>query len=190
MFNFGFCWFGLWFFMFWWFGFSLFHLVWCYMCCFCMNVWEYFDGYVRVFLGFVTLNEIVTFGIWNIWFLHLGCWYWCKDLSFGSHSWSWFCNFCLLVLWYFRLDVYIHDYLVKRDLKASAQAFQAEGKVSSDPVGEWPRSKEVQFFVSVLFILVILIWMLFVLVICDCSYWCPGRIFVWVVVGFLGHIYC
>ncbi|XP_057505079.1 transcriptional corepressor LEUNIG-like isoform X2 [Actinidia eriantha] len=31
------------------------------------------------------------------------------------------------------LDVYIHDYLVKRDLKASAQAFQAEGKVS-DPV--------------------------------------------------------
>ena len=34
-----------------------------------------------------------------------------------------------------RLDVYIHDYLVKRDLKASAQAFQAEGKVS-DPVGK------------------------------------------------------
>uniref|UniRef100_A0A151UG91 Transcriptional corepressor LEUNIG n=1 Tax=Cajanus cajan TaxID=3821 RepID=A0A151UG91_CAJCA len=32
------------------------------------------------------------------------------------------------------LDVYIHDYLVKRDLKASAQAFQAEGKISSDPV--------------------------------------------------------
>ncbi|XP_047340603.1 transcriptional corepressor LEUNIG-like isoform X2 [Impatiens glandulifera] len=32
------------------------------------------------------------------------------------------------------LDVYIHDYLIKRDLKASAQAFQAEGKVSSDPV--------------------------------------------------------
>lgn len=34
-----------------------------------------------------------------------------------------------------RLDVYIHDYLVKRDLKATAQAFQTEGKVSSDPVG-------------------------------------------------------
>ncbi|CAK8568678.1 unnamed protein product [Lathyrus sativus] len=32
------------------------------------------------------------------------------------------------------LDVYIHDYLVKRDLKVSAQAFQTEGKVSSDPV--------------------------------------------------------
>lgn len=33
--------------------------------------------------------------------------------------------------------MYIHDYLVKRDLKATAQAFQAEGKVSSDPVGEY-----------------------------------------------------
>lgn len=32
--------------------------------------------------------------------------------------------------------MYIHDYLVKRDLKATAQAFQAEGKVSSDPVGK------------------------------------------------------
>ncbi|KAG6391285.1 hypothetical protein SASPL_149038 [Salvia splendens] len=32
------------------------------------------------------------------------------------------------------LDVYIHDYLVKRDLKVTAQAFQTEGKVSSDPV--------------------------------------------------------
>ncbi|KAK7277138.1 hypothetical protein RIF29_18288 [Crotalaria pallida] len=32
------------------------------------------------------------------------------------------------------LDVYIYDYLVKRDLKATAQAFQAEGKVSSDPI--------------------------------------------------------
>ncbi|OIW03074.1 hypothetical protein TanjilG_19354 [Lupinus angustifolius] len=32
------------------------------------------------------------------------------------------------------LDVYIYDYLLKRDLKAAAQAFQAEAKVSSDPV--------------------------------------------------------
>ncbi|KAJ4957815.1 hypothetical protein NE237_024926 [Protea cynaroides] len=32
------------------------------------------------------------------------------------------------------LDVYIYDYLVKRNLLASAKAFQAEGKVSSDPV--------------------------------------------------------
>lgn len=39
-----------------------------------------------------------------------------------------------------RLDVYIHDYLVKRDLKATAQAFQAEGKVSSDPVGKKSQS--------------------------------------------------
>jgi len=32
---------------------------------------------------------------------------------------------------------------VKRDLKASAQAFQAEGKVSSDPVGELLRKEVV-----------------------------------------------
>nr|XP_010925121.1 transcriptional corepressor LEUNIG isoform X2 [Elaeis guineensis] len=32
------------------------------------------------------------------------------------------------------LDVYIYDYLVKRNLQATAKAFQAEGKVSSDPV--------------------------------------------------------
>ncbi|KAF3791857.1 Transcriptional corepressor LEUNIG-like protein [Nymphaea thermarum] len=32
------------------------------------------------------------------------------------------------------LDVYIYDYLVKRNLQASAKAFLAEGKVSSDPV--------------------------------------------------------
>ncbi|CAN1331384.1 Transcriptional corepressor LEUNIG [Linum perenne] len=32
------------------------------------------------------------------------------------------------------LDVYIYDYLVKRKLDASAKAFQAEGKVSTDPV--------------------------------------------------------
>ncbi|RWW22922.1 hypothetical protein GW17_00012856, partial [Ensete ventricosum] len=34
-----------------------------------------------------------------------------------------------------RLDVYIYDYLMKRNLHASAKTFQAEGKVSSDPVG-------------------------------------------------------
>ncbi|THU63384.1 hypothetical protein C4D60_Mb01t15200 [Musa balbisiana] len=32
------------------------------------------------------------------------------------------------------LDVYIYDYLVKRKLQATAKAFQAEAKVSSDPV--------------------------------------------------------
>ncbi|CAO2203966.1 unnamed protein product [Urochloa humidicola] len=32
------------------------------------------------------------------------------------------------------LDVYIYDYFVKRNLQATAKAFQAEGKVSSDPV--------------------------------------------------------
>ena len=34
-----------------------------------------------------------------------------------------------------RLDVYIHDYLLKRKLHASAKAFMAEGKVATDPVG-------------------------------------------------------
>lgn len=37
--------------------------------------------------------------------------------------------------WWCRLDVYIYDYLVKRNLQASAKAFLNEGKVSSDPVG-------------------------------------------------------
>ncbi|KAJ4749514.1 Transcriptional corepressor leunig-like protein [Rhynchospora pubera] len=32
------------------------------------------------------------------------------------------------------LDVYIYDYFLKRNLQATAKAFQAEGKVSSDPV--------------------------------------------------------
>ncbi|KAG0562630.1 hypothetical protein KC19_9G161000 [Ceratodon purpureus] len=32
------------------------------------------------------------------------------------------------------LDVYIYDYLIKRNLQASAKAFLNEGKVSSDPV--------------------------------------------------------
>lgn len=31
--------------------------------------------------------------------------------------------------------MYIYDYFVKRNLQATAKAFQAEGKVSSDPVG-------------------------------------------------------
>nr|QEX51155.1 transcriptional corepressor LEUNIG-like isoform X1 [Cymbidium ensifolium] len=32
------------------------------------------------------------------------------------------------------LDVYIYDYFMKRNLQATAKAFQAEGKVTSDPV--------------------------------------------------------
>ena len=50
----------------------------------------------------------------------------------------------------YRLDLYIHDYLLKRDLKATAQAFQAEGKVSSDPVGMIPSPWK--FTVTVCFI--------------------------------------
>lgn len=41
-----------------------------------------------------------------------------------------FCLFC------FRLDVYIHDYFVKRKLHNAAKAFMTEGKVSTDPVGK------------------------------------------------------
>lgn len=41
-----------------------------------------------------------------------------------------FGSFCLC-----RLDVYIHDYLLKRKLHASAKAFMTEGKVATDPVG-------------------------------------------------------
>lgn len=59
----------------------------------------------------------------------------CQSLFLWSFTFApdiW-CNMFLLD---YRLDVYIHDYLVKRDLKATAQAFLAEGKVSSDPVGK------------------------------------------------------
>lgn len=41
-----------------------------------------------------------------------------------------------------RLDVYIHDYLMKRKLHNSAKAFQAEAKVSTDPVGK-ARKEEI-----------------------------------------------
>ena len=36
-----------------------------------------------------------------------------------------------------RLDVYIYDYLIKRNLQASAKAFLNKGKVSSDHVGNF-----------------------------------------------------
>ncbi|KAL1143266.1 hypothetical protein V6Z11_A11G150000 [Gossypium hirsutum] len=32
------------------------------------------------------------------------------------------------------LDVYIHDYMLKRKLHASAKAFMTEGKVATDPL--------------------------------------------------------
>ena len=36
--------------------------------------------------------------------------------------------------------MYIYDYLIKRNLQASAKAFLNEGKVSSDPVGMYSLS--------------------------------------------------
>ena len=35
-----------------------------------------------------------------------------------------------------RLDLYIHDYLMKRQLHATARTFQAEGNVSTNPIGK------------------------------------------------------
>lgn len=39
------------------------------------------------------------------------------------------------LVFFARLDVYIHDYLLKRKLHNSAKAFMTEGKVATDPVG-------------------------------------------------------
>lgn len=41
-----------------------------------------------------------------------------------------------LILGNCRLDVYIYDYLLKRNLQTTAKAFMAEGKVAADPVGK------------------------------------------------------
>lgn len=54
-----------------------------------------------------------------------------------------------------RLDVYIHDYFVKRNLHATARAFQAESRVPRDTVGKI-RSKQISrkiviFFHSLVF---------------------------------------
>lgn len=38
--------------------------------------------------------------------------------------------------WRSRLDSYIYDYLLKRNMQNTAKAFQAESNVPSDPVGE------------------------------------------------------
>lgn len=40
------------------------------------------------------------------------------------------------IFWDDRLDVYIYDYLMKRKLHNTAKSFQAEGQVSTDPVGK------------------------------------------------------
>ena len=36
---------------------------------------------------------------------------------------------------FYRLDVYIYDYLMKKELHATAKSFMNEGKVAPDPVG-------------------------------------------------------
>lgn len=61
------------------------------------------------------------------------------DIIFCSFVklWSFFDDFILILElpFFARLDVYIHDYLLKRKLHASAKAFMTEGKVATDPVG-------------------------------------------------------
>ena len=52
----------------------------------------------------------------------------------------------LMNLIFFRLDVYIYDYLLKRNLHDSAKAFMAEGKVSGDPVGKTMKQYVFSFF--------------------------------------------
>jgi len=49
-----------------------------------------------------------------------------------------------------RLDVYIYDYLVKRNLQTTAKAFMAEGKVAADPVGNGHSTFE-SFSLDVIF---------------------------------------
>lgn len=44
-------------------------------------------------------------------------------------------NILFLFLLFYRLDVYIYDYLVKKKLHATAKSFMTEGKVAPDPVG-------------------------------------------------------
>ncbi len=65
-----------------------------------------------------------------------GCDY--LQLHVRMYPWSFLLSFGLmpvLSLEVCRLDVYIYDYLVKRNLQAIAKAFLNECKVSSDPVG-------------------------------------------------------
>lgn len=50
------------------------------------------------------------------------------------------------LVFFFRLDVYIYDYLLKRNLHDSAKAFMAEGKVSGDPVGKTMKQYVFSFF--------------------------------------------
>lgn len=66
--------------------------------------------------------------------------------------------------------MYIHDYLVKRDLKASAQAFQAEGKVSSDPVGMCSKYSVLKgwFFFCILFLVLRSLSVCIVPFVCHC----------------------
>ncbi|RRT67895.1 hypothetical protein B296_00024042, partial [Ensete ventricosum] len=67
-------------------------------------------AYIAIAIYVLSLRRVVVF---------------CSNWGFCLDFFSFFC----------RLDVYIYDYLLKRNLQTTAKAFMAEGKVSADPVG-------------------------------------------------------
>lgn len=86
--------------------------------------------------------------------------------------------------------MYIHDYLVKRDMKATAQAFQAEGKVSSEPVGECFWMFFFHLFGSIWSGIVPFVHVDIDFRVVGYSYRCAWRLSFRMVVGFLGYIHC
>lgn len=93
------------------------------------NNWE--ADKMSVILNFtISLLFIKAFGFCTeqlCLFSSLYNWFYCSSI---------FLFFLLFLLWDCRLDVYIYDYLLKRNLQTTAKAFMAEGKVAADPVGK------------------------------------------------------
>jgi len=87
-----------------------------------------------------------------------------------------------------RLDVYIHDYLIKRQLHATARVFQAEGNVLTGPVGKIIIWAFLGYWNKVYANVLSWIWPL--LLFTFPSYRRTWWFSLWVVVCLLGHIYC
>ena len=106
--------------------------------------------------------------------------------------------FTIWLVWslYNRLDVYIYDYLMKRKLHSTAKAFQAEGKVSSDPVGKnmWRFAKNRDLICildfPILYVYIIIHNYCGFCVYMYSSYWRTWWFSFWMVVRLLGHFYC
>lgn len=56
---------------------------------------------------------------------------------------------------FYRLDVYIYDYLMKKELHATAKSFMTEGKVAPDPVGNEYTNIAERFHLHFLFIMLV-----------------------------------